>query len=95
MGEALAITALIGSAINAGASAYSQHKQSKAARRAAASIERASKKSIVTQTNTTAAQNVTTAQNSEENVQKKAKKRMSINDTVNTFTPAGLRNKLG
>lgn len=95
MGEVLALTALVGAGISAGASAYSQHKQSKAARQASRAATEASKASVVTQTNTAAAPTTTTAQASEEAMQKKARKRMSMSDTVNTFSPAGLRNTLG
>lgn len=95
MGEVAAFALLAGAAVSAGASAYTQHKQSEAARAASRAVTEASKASVVTQTNTAAAPTTTTAQASEEAVQKKAKKRMSMSDTVNTFSPAGLRNTLG
>lgn len=95
MGEVVAPVALVASAIGGIVSGRKQRKESKAARQAAQAANQASKASVVTQTNTVADPTTTTAQTSEDALQKRAKKRMSMTDTINTFTPAGLRNKLG
>ena len=85
----------IGAGLVGIASIVGGHKKSKSARSAGRAIEQASKASVVTTTNTAAAPTINEVQNSEEYVHRRAKKRLSMTDTVNTFTPAGLRNTVG
>lgn len=91
---ALAVTAVAG----AGYQAHKAHKASKAqnyaASKATKAMDRAAKTSVVTPPEA-AAPVTQTAQASESAVQKAAKKRFGYTDTVNNFTPSGLRKTLG
>lgn len=84
-----------GSLVSAIGSIVAGKKQKKAASAASAAMDKASKTSVITATNTAAPQTATTAQQSETAVAKAARKRYSLSDTVNNFTPAGLRKTLG
>lgn len=90
------VVSTIGSGLVGIASIVGGHKKSKAARAAGRAVESASKASVVTTTNTAApAPVVQQAAQSEADVQRRAKKRLSMEDAVNTFTPAGLRRTVG
>ena len=92
MGDAVSFT---GSLISSVGAIIAGNKQKKTASAASAAMDKASKTSVITATNTAAPQTATTAQQSEAAVAKAARKRYSLSDTVNNFTPAGLRKTLG
>ncbi len=91
----LAVSAITGAGIQAHSANKASKRQQSAANEAARAMDKATQTSVVTTTNTAAPTSTTTAQQAETAVAKAARKRFSLSDTVNNFTPAGLRKTLG
>lgn len=91
MGEAL----LVGALLSGVAGLKSSHDQRKAARAAARAAEAAANKPATVSTSTAAAATTNTEGNAEQAVQQKAKRRFTVEDTVNRYASSGLRKTLG
>ena len=90
----LAVASIVGSGIQAHAANKAAKRQASAANSAAKAMDKAAKTSVITTTEA-AAPVTQSAETSEASVQKAAKKRFSYSNTVNNFTPTGLRKTLG
>lgn len=91
MGEAL----LVGALLSGVAGLKSSHDQRKAARAASRAAEAAANKPATVSTSTAAAATTNTEGNAEQAVQQKAKRRFTLDDTVNRYASSGLRKTLG
>lgn len=96
MATGLAIAGLVGAAVAGGTSIYQAKEQKKAAKSAAAAADAASQKAATVSTAGTAGEQTSSQAEARGDTQAAARRRMSVQSTVNTPTGMnGLRKTLG
>lgn len=89
-----AIISAIGTLVTAGAGAYSAHQQRKAAKSAAAAAQKASSTATTVSAAHEQGEVVSTEANAAQSTKEKAKRRLTVEDTVQRFAGSGLRKTL-
>lgn len=85
---------IAGSLISAGVAAHSAHQQRKAAKSAARAAERAASTPVTVSSGNDATETTSTEATAGKNVANQAKRRLTVEDTVQRFSGSGLRKTL-
>lgn len=85
---------LAGSLITAGVAAHSAHQQRKAAKSAARAAARAASTPVTVSSGNAAPETTSTEATAGKNVANQAKRRLTVEDTVQRFSGSGLRKTL-